>query len=69
MTRRSPAGTVIAMMALVFATLLAAFLLDRLRWRLPALVCLGLCFVLSAWLFQWEIHSPEYGYRMPWLQF
>jgi len=57
------------MMALVFATLLAAFLLDRLRWRLPGLLCLAACFALSLWLFQWEIFSPEYGYRMPWLQF
>ena len=57
------------MMATIFATLLAALVLDHLRWRLPAFACLALCFVLSAWLFQWEIHSPEYGYRMPWLNF
>ena len=57
------------MMATIFATLLAALVLDHLRWRLPAFACLALCFVLSAWLFQWEIHSPDYGYRMPWLNF
>jgi hypothetical protein len=24
--------------------------------------------MLCAWLFLWEIYSPDYGFRMPWLQ-
>jgi hypothetical protein len=57
------------MMVAVFAALLGAMLLGRLRWRLPAHACLALCFGLSAWLFLFEVYSPSFGFAIPWLQF
>lgn len=56
------------MMAAVFGSLLLAFILDlagRRRLALASLfVSLGLCVAL----FLWEVYSPDYGFRMPWLQ-
>ena len=56
------------MMLAVFATLSLALLAGYYgpRWFavLSMLVCLG----LSIALFLFEIYSPEYGFRMPWLQ-
>ena len=56
------------MMLAVFATLSLALLAGYYgpRWLavLSMLVCLG----LSIGLFLFEIYSPEYGFRMPWLQ-
>lgn len=56
------------MMTITFAVLLAAFVL-RL-WKLPrtAMACLFLSFIMAIGLFLWEIYSPDYGFRMPWLQ-
>jgi hypothetical protein len=56
------------MMAAIFATLLIALTLVRAGPRLLAVVCLSLCLGLSVWLFLWEIYSPEYGFRMPWIR-
>jgi hypothetical protein len=56
------------MMAAVFASLLLAFLLDVAGFRRSAISCLFVCFALCVGLFLWEIHSPDYGFRMPWLQ-
>lgn len=56
------------MMTITFAVLLAAFVLrlsDRPR---PAMACLFLSFIMVVGLFLWEIYSPDYGFRMPWLQ-
>ena len=56
------------MMALIFAALtvaLAALLLGR-RWL--ALAAAVLCLTLSAGLFLFEIHSPDDGFALPWLQ-
>lgn len=56
------------MMTAIFATLTLAFLFGYVgpRWLAVsfALVCLGLSFGL----FLYEIYSPDYGFRMPWLQ-
>ena len=55
-------------MALIFAALtlaLAALLLDR-RWL--ALAAAVLCLALAAGLFLFEIHSPDDGFALPWLQ-
>jgi hypothetical protein len=59
---------VISMMAAIYATLLIAFVLDLLGRRRLAACCLSFSFILCVWLFLWEIYSPEYGFRMPWLQ-
>ena len=56
------------MMFAIFAILTIAFLLDFLGWRWPRrrLPC-GLA-GLTVYLFAWEIYSPDYGFRMPWLE-
>ena len=56
------------MMAGIFAALLIALLLNALGlWRLGAFFLL-VCLALSVGLFLWEVYSPDYGFRMPWLQ-
>ena len=56
------------MMASTFAILLIAFILNACGLRRLAVSSLLICLVLSVGLFLWEIYSPEYGFRMPWLQ-
>jgi hypothetical protein len=56
------------MMLAIFAFLTIAFLLDFLGWRRPAVICLAVSLGLTLYLFTWEIYSPDYGFRMPWLQ-
>ena len=55
-------------MALIFATLTIALaaLLRGPRWL--ALAAAILCLILSAGLFLFEIHSPDDGFALPWLQ-
>ena len=55
-------------MALIFATLTVALLAARSGLRRLAVAALLACLLLSAGLFLFEIHSPEDGFRMPWLQ-
>ena len=56
------------MMAAVFATLLLAFVLDLAGRSRLAVSCLLLSLGLGVGLFLWEVYSPDYGFRMPWLQ-
>lgn len=56
------------MMAAVFASLLFAFILDFAGLRRLAISCLFVSFVLCVGLFLWEVYSPDYSFRMPWLQ-
>ena len=56
------------MMAGIFAILLIAFVLNLAGRGRLAVSCLLVSLALSVGLFLWEIHSPEYGFRMPWLQ-
>lgn len=56
------------MMAAVYAALLAAFVLHLSGMRRLAVCCLFLSFALGISLFLWEIYSPDYGFRMPWLR-
>jgi Mn2+/Fe2+ NRAMP family transporter len=60
--------TIRPMMASVYATLLIAFILDLSGLRRWAVTCLFLSLALCVWLFLWKIYSPDYGFRMPWLQ-
>jgi hypothetical protein len=56
------------MMALIFAALslaLVAAYAGRGRLASAAILC---CLLLSIGEFLWEIYSPEYGFRMPWIQ-
>lgn len=57
------------MMAGIFAFLLLAFLLNAGGLARLAVACLLVSLGLSVGLFLWEIYSPEYGFRMPWLEF
>ncbi len=52
------------MMALIFAALLLGWAGNA---RLAAAAILS-CLMLSIGLFLWEVYSPEYGFRMPWIQ-
>jgi hypothetical protein len=56
------------MMAAVFATMLLAFVLDFAGLRRLAISSLLLSLALCVGLFLWEVYSPDYGFRMPWLQ-
>ncbi|WP_420959313.1 hypothetical protein [Brucella sp. IR073] len=56
------------MMALVWVLLSLAFLFGWFGRREIALAFIALCFAVAVKLFLWEIHSPTYGYRMPWIQ-
>ena len=55
------------MMAAVFACLMLAMGLGYAGRDRGALIAIGACFVLALWLFLWEIYSPEYGFKMPWI--
>jgi hypothetical protein len=56
------------MMVPVFATLFLALLAAWMGRQKIAVACLVLCLALSAGLFLFEVYSPEYGFRMPWIQ-
>lgn len=56
------------MMVAVFAAMLLALVLGWSGQRRAAVACFFICFALSAGLFLYEIYSPEYGFRMPWIQ-
>ena len=56
------------MMAAVFAALLVALVFEFVGYGRAAIACLLLSFGLGTWLFLWEIYSPDYGFRMPWLE-
>lgn len=56
------------MMVAVFASLLLALVFAyRGRTRLAEL-CMVATLVFAVGLFMYEIYSPEYGFRMPWIQ-
>lgn len=56
------------MMFAVFLAMSIAMILSLFGLRRGALSALTVCFVLAAGLFLWEVYSPQYGFRMPWLQ-
>jgi hypothetical protein len=56
------------MMAAVFATLSLALVIGWFGRRSLAILFVAVALVLAVKLFLWEIYSPEYGFRMPWLQ-
>jgi hypothetical protein len=55
------------MMVAVFAAMLAALVIGWFGRRDLALGCVALALALAGALFLWEIWSPEYGFRMPWI--
>ena len=56
------------MMVAVFAAMLLALAAARFGPAWLSAISLASCFGLSVWLFLFEIYSPDYGFRMPWLQ-
>jgi hypothetical protein len=56
------------MMAAVFATLLGAFVSSWFHRPRLAAALLVSTLGLAAGLFLYEIYSPQYGFRMPWIQ-
>ena len=56
------------MMVAVFATMSLALICGWVGRRSLAAALFGLCLSLSIGLFLFEIYSPEYGFRMPWIQ-
>jgi hypothetical protein len=56
------------MMVAVFATMSLALILGWLSRRWVAFALFVLSLTLSIGLFLFEIYSPEYGFRMPWIQ-
>ena len=56
------------MMVAVFATMSLALICGWIgpRWLAVALFAASL--FLSIGLFLFEVYSPEYGFRMPWIQ-
>ena len=56
------------MMFAVFASLSLALVLGWFGRRPIAISCMILFFCLAVAEFLWEIYSPEYGFRMPWIQ-
>ena len=56
------------MMALIFAALLLALLFGWAGRGRLAVLAVALCLMLSIGQFLWEVYSPEYGFRMPWIQ-
>jgi hypothetical protein len=63
-----PAAERPEMMLVVFATLWSALLAAYCGPRWLAVAAIVACMALSIGLFLFEIYSPEYGFRMPWLQ-
>jgi hypothetical protein len=56
------------MMLVVFAALSSALLAAYCGPRWLSVAAILACLALSIGLFLFEIYSPEYGFRMPWLQ-
>ena len=57
------------MMALIFGTLLARARCSAWSGRdRLAIAAILSCLLLSIGEFLWEIYSPDYGFRMPWIQ-
>ena len=56
------------MMAAIFATALLAFAASWRGHQRFASLCFLLGIALAVGLFLYEIYSPQYGFRMPWLQ-
>jgi hypothetical protein len=56
------------MMAVIFATLSAGLLAGWFGRRKLAILLVAVTLILAVHLFLWEIHSPVYGFRLPWIQ-
>jgi hypothetical protein len=55
------------MMLAIFLAMTLALLLGHIGRSRLAVACLFVSLALAAWLFLFEVYSPDYGFRMPWL--
>jgi hypothetical protein len=55
------------MMLAVFAAMTLALVLGWTGRDRGALAAIAAAFILAVWLFLFEVYSPEYGFRMPWI--
>ena len=56
------------MMVAVFVTMALALILGWFGRRSLAVAFFAICLSFAVGLFLFEIYSPEYGFRMPWIQ-
>lgn len=56
------------MMFFTFALLSIALILLMTKKKSISILFMLLCLIFAIKEFLWEIHSPDYGYRMPWIQ-
>lgn len=56
------------MMAVIFAVMAGALVTGWFGRRGIAILLVSVGLLLAIHLLLWEIHSPEYGFRMPWIQ-
>ncbi len=56
------------MMLIIFICMTLALGFCWFGYTKPALFFAFLCLAIGIKEFLWEIHSPEYGYSMPWIQ-
>jgi hypothetical protein len=56
------------MVVAVFIALFLTVVLGWAGWRRLSAVMLVVCLGLYVWEFLFEVYSPEYGFRMPWIQ-
>ena len=56
------------MMAVIFGLISGALVTSWFGRRPLAIALVVVALVLAVHLFLWEIYSPEYGFRMPWIQ-
>ncbi len=56
------------MMAVIFAVMTGALGLAWFGRRGIAVLLVSITLLLAIHLFLWEIHDPQYGFRMPWIQ-
>lgn len=56
------------MMVAVFATMSLALICAWFGWRGLSIASFAASLLLATGLFLYEIYSPEYGFRMPWIR-
>jgi hypothetical protein len=56
------------MMAVIFLAMSGALVTGWFGRRGLAILLVAIALLLAVHLFLWEVHSPEYGFRMPWIQ-
>ena len=56
------------MIVAVFSALFLTLVLGWFGRQGLAAIALVACLALFVWEFLYEIYSPEYGFRMPWIQ-